>query len=79
MTKSFLEQAGELAIEAIQKGKDPKGMVHILYYPDNSVYADEQIQGISTPISPEDYAKGGLIGGRYYSLEELASLVKTPA
>lgn len=71
MNRSQREEASILASQAIVAGADPQGMVHILYYPDNYQECEDSIQGISTPISYENWRKGGYTC-KYYQLSELA-------
>lgn len=71
MNSSQREEAIILAAQAIDAGADPEGMVHILYYPDNYKECEESIQGISNPISYENWQKGSYTC-KYYQLAELA-------
>jgi len=71
MNRFQREEASILAAQAIDAGADPEGMVHILYYPDNYKECEESIQGLSTPITYEQYVDGGYTC-KYYQLAELA-------
>lgn len=71
MNKSQREEASLLAEHMIDSGTDPEMLVHILYYPDNYKETEDSIQGLSTPITHEQFASGGLTC-KYYKLSELA-------
>ncbi len=71
MHRSQREEAAILAAQEIDKGADPDSMVHILYYPDNYKECEDSIQGLSTPISYDDWVKGGYTN-KYYRLADLA-------
>ena len=51
-------KATALAKEQILNGKDPEGVVHILYYPNSACWSDSEIMGLSTPLTREDWVGG---------------------
>jgi hypothetical protein len=78
MNRSQREEATIIAAKAIDAGADPESMVHILYYSDNNPDAEEGILGLSTPISYENWRRGGYTC-KYYQLGELAKQMSVSA
>lgn len=68
MNTAQRQDAREYAQWRISQGQDPKGLVHIMYYPDN-LYPNK-IMGLSTAL-PAGSDLSGYIE-RYYTLEQLA-------
>ena len=70
MNSTQRQQARDEAIERIEAGEDPAGLVHVLYYPQGCGYEDEEIMGLSGAL-PAGSAIDGYIS-RYFTLAELA-------
>ena len=70
MNKSQRQQARTLTAESIANGADPRGLVHVLFYPNDSSLSELEIQGLSTPLPAESSLDG--YTSSYYTLAQLA-------
>lgn len=70
MNTNQAAQASQQAAEAIGGGADPQGLVHVLFFPHDCSWAEEEIQGLSTPLPAGSDLSG--LTSRYYTLAELA-------
>lgn len=66
-----LKHASLLARREIEQGANPDQMVHILFYPEGYYLHDVEVMGLSSPITRQEWSKGGYLE-EYFSLEELA-------
>lgn len=65
------QQASVEAAARIAAGEDPKGLVHVMYYPTDCDWSEEEIQGLSTTL-PDGSDLSGYTS-RYYTLGVLAA------
>lgn len=71
MNAAHRAHARKLARQRLQDGiSRPENRVHILYYPADCPFAEDEIMGLSTPLPPLD--DESRYSARYYSLGELA-------
>lgn len=70
MNTAQRQDAREYAQWRIANGHDPKGLVHIMYYPADYYAYDEKIMGLSTPLPAGSSLSG--YTEQYYTLEQLA-------
>ena len=70
MNTNQAAQARQLAAEMIAAGAEQEALVHVLYLPTSNPWADDEIQGLSTPLSAGSDLSG--LTSRYYTLAELA-------
>lgn len=71
-TMKRLQHAALLARREIERGVNPDLLVHIINYPEDYDLRDEEVMGLSSPITWQEWANGGYLLEEYYSLEELA-------
>lgn len=60
--------AAEIAASRIANGTSPSGLVHVLHFPRDDPRSRDDIQGLSSTITPAEYARGGY-SEVYYSLD----------
>ena len=71
MKASQLAQASSEAKARINARDDPRGLVHVLFFPSDCSWSEEEIQGLSTPLPAGSDLSG--LTSRYYTLAELAA------
>jgi len=65
------QQASVESAARIAAGEDPKGLVHVMYYPNDCDWSEDEIQGLSTAL-PDGSDLSGYTS-RYYTLGVLAA------
>ena len=71
MNDNQRRQAAAEAQARIATGECPQGLVHVLFFPPDCSWAEEEIQGLSTALPAEADLSG--YTGRYFTLAELAA------
>lgn len=71
MNTSQIEQASSEAKARINAGEDPRGLVHVIFFPSDCSWSEEEIQGLSTAMPAGSDTSG--LTSRYYTLAELAA------
>ena len=70
--EKYMYHAGQLAREAIRNGADEDGLVHLLRYPEEYYLANDEVMGLSSPITWDEWKKGGWTEP-YWRLGKLAA------